>query len=251
MTNTAKNTAAFKVATSTLVALHKLNKQRVTWEEGIYKQANTELYKMLGGCLTQLAKLRKEGTKAIAAFNGLLEEHNVTFTERTSLELKVVRIVFGINQTKRASNYATVLRIAKKEGVTSKNIVSWITKQGGVEEVRRSGSTAQKTDYKEVAENHFSAVGKSMAMTAFKGVEDSDNDFTLALVRKTTDGKFVIVSEVANPTLVKSALQTLGKTVSKEQAEHTATTANEGKKASAVANSTIPANTNKPQAVAA
>ncbi|PWG15642.1 hypothetical protein [Salibaculum griseiflavum] len=61
--------------------------QREHWENGVYKQANAELYAILEQCAGIYAQLKEDKAHA-RAFNALAEELGITFNKGTSLALR-------------------------------------------------------------------------------------------------------------------------------------------------------------------
>lgn len=49
------------------------------------------------------------------------------------------KLVFGAER-RRASAYSLALRAAKKRGVTPEGLAAWLTKEGGIEEIRLSAA---------------------------------------------------------------------------------------------------------------
>ena len=108
MRNT-KTTTQTKIATISN-QLTSLSSQRSTWEAGSYKQSNDELYAILDGCHRLLGELRAS-TKSRKQLNAALEQAGFPVQSNTSLELKVVRAVFGTDGH-RAFGYVRVLQVA-------------------------------------------------------------------------------------------------------------------------------------------
>ena len=83
--------------------------QREVWENGLYKQANAELYSILEKCSIIYAELRNDKSN-LNAFKAIANELGINFGKGTSLALKIVRIVFG-RQSNREFAYARVIKI--------------------------------------------------------------------------------------------------------------------------------------------
>jgi len=197
-------------AVNFIVDLDKLAERQNVWLNGIYKQSNDELYSILTECYVLTAKARSHGSKFAAALNKELTNRELTFNDGTSLETKVVRLVFG-DVKKRATSYAKVLCVAGESGVKSGKLSSWIVDNGGVENVRRTDKAGKTHSQRreESVESVSSALEsyKAVKLSSFAGIDESD--YTLALVRCSKDGKKTVVKEVRSLRLVKEALCSL------------------------------------------
>jgi hypothetical protein len=95
MTNTTtknQTTATFAEAIDDIV------KKRIVWEQGTYAAANAELYSILGDCLDLFSALKRR-MDVNKDVNALLDSRGITYTTATSLELKLVRLVFASAET--------------------------------------------------------------------------------------------------------------------------------------------------------
>ena len=97
MTNTTAQTqpATFADAIDDIVT------KRIRWEEGTYAAANAELYSILGDCLDLFVALKRK-MNAAKAVNELLDLRGITYNSATSLELKLVRLVFWLGGQRQA-----------------------------------------------------------------------------------------------------------------------------------------------------
>ena len=101
------------------------------WEMDFYNPTQDKLYGLLSQAFAEVYALRKEGSKAVTAFTEFVKKKKITCTARTSLELRVVRVVFGIAYTtQRANRYARVLKVAFDKDVTPEAFAEWIVEEG-------------------------------------------------------------------------------------------------------------------------
>lgn len=209
-------TPAQAVANSVFGNLNELHIEAKLWETDYYNPTMDKLYHLLSKAFNEVLALRKSGSKTVKAFTEILKKKGIVCTARTSLELRVVRVVFGISDTtQRANRYASVLKIAGETKVTPDKFVEWIGENGGIDEIRRAVSTKLKPDYAEKAAEYFSSntAVPSMSLTNADFKHLDDTDFRLLVVRKNSDDSFTPVSEVDSVVHINSALTYLGKNV--------------------------------------
>lgn len=201
-----------------------MHNARVDWQEGAFKRSNEQLYEILEGCHKLLVQLRAS-TKLRKKLNDALEAGGFTVRSNTSLEVKVVRAVFG-EENNRTFAYARVLQLAKNELPKGWTLTEWIEDQGGVEEVRRKPkngpSAADKAKlHRAKAEAVLAdadAIGPRFKPSdSLQPLEDGDYDFSVALVRVDKDGKAAIVFGCNNNALVKAVLTEAGKQIADQE----------------------------------
>lgn len=208
---------ADKVAKNVFGNLNKLHIEAVKWETDFYNPTQDKLYGLLSQALAEVYALRKEGSKAVTAFTEFVKKKKITCTARTSLELRVVRVVFGIaDTTQRANRYATALKVACEKKVTPEAFAEWIVEEGGVDEVRRSISKKPQPNYEKIAADFYDTAKATPEITIgdARFTAFDDTEFRLLVVRKNSDDSFTAVSEVDSLTHIKSALAYLGKQLS-------------------------------------
>ena len=208
---------ADKVAKNVFGNLNQLHIEATHWERDFYNPTQDKLYGLLSQALAEFYTLKNEGSRAVKAFTEFVKKKKITCTARTSLELRVVRVVFGIaDTTQRANRYATVLKVAYDKNVTPDAFAEWIVEAGGVDEVRRSTTKKPQPDYEQIAIDFYETVTAmpeiQLGNASFKHFDDSD--FRLLVVRKNSDDSFTAVSEVNSLTHIKSALAYLGSQLS-------------------------------------
>jgi hypothetical protein len=216
--------------------LNTLVAQREVWEDGVYKQANAELYAILEKCGEIYATL-KEDKKNARVFNAIFEGLGVSFNKGTSLALKIVRVVFGA-QSNREFAYASVIKIWHDERAEGQTLTNYVVEHGGVENVRRDGgkkinAKLSADDYREIAANAFA---DSNALTTFSVEEymqsdgDNDTDYMVALVRCDGTGIGNLLYGSNKRALVNAALAVMGKEVDDLQKQQESTDALADKK---------------------
>lgn len=196
--------------------LDTLSKQRTTWEQGIFKQSNDELYAIIAKCLDYVQQIRNDPALR-KQLNEALKLRKITFTSSTSLETRVVRWVFG-ECGARAYTYATVLSAANDEKIDPLKLPKWIRDKKGVEHIRRSnGKTPElsKVEYHDLA---LIELDQSDALgTIGSKIDDlspntkSGHAFSVALVRTSDDGTSEIVFATNAQPTVRSVLVNAGK----------------------------------------
>jgi hypothetical protein len=208
---------ANEVAKNVFGNLNQLHIEATKWETEFYNPTMAKLYGLLSKALAEVLILRGEGSKAVKAFTEVLKQKKITCTARTSLELRVVRVVFGISDTtQRANRYATVLKVACERNVSPESFAEWVVEEGGIDELRRSMTKKPQPDYEKLAADFYEAV-PAMADIELSGASFSqfdDSEFRLLVVRKNSDSSFSAVSEVNSLSHIKSALAFLGKQLS-------------------------------------
>jgi hypothetical protein len=207
-------------------ALKQLHDKRTTWQNGTYKRSNDELYGILAECHTLLVQLRG-AIKLRKKLNEAIEAAGYTVRSNTSIELKVVRAVFGV-ENKRIQAYVRVLQLAKTDMPKGWTLPEWIEEHGGIEEVRRkpkAGPTEAERakQYREYAEEKLANaehIGKRFAPDDSLQPDDGgDYAYTVALVRVDADGKASLVFGTNKNALVKAVITEAGKTLAERKAE--------------------------------
>lgn len=225
-----KNTQKTNDANLELAAtINELASRRVIWEQGAYAASNTELYTLLGACLELFSKVRSNPDLS-KGLNELLKDRSITFNAGTSLELKIVRVVFASGETapkieNRAFGYARVIRVAFEAKQTGATLPQFIEANHGIEEIRRTGkdgvSNTDKVElFKEHARTELLAAPSDELFTPFKlpdQLQPIDGEqFSLALVRKNADGTGSIVFGTGNVAAVSAVLAIAGKSIRQE-----------------------------------
>ena len=227
MTNTTKT--LIKQYADTIDAIIE---KRIRWEEGTYAAANAELYAILANCLDLFLAL-KSNMGAGKAVNALLDQRGITYNSATSLELKLVRLVFASADTaarihNRLFTYARVIRVAADAKQTGETIAKFITDRHGIDEIRRAANNGvsladKQKGLAERARVHLIEPGEDDLFTDFDlpdQLQPADGEqFSLALVRKNADGTGSIVFGTNNGTAVSTVLSIAGKALQEKAFE--------------------------------
>lgn len=209
-----------------------LIKQRETWEAGTCAASNAELYAILGQTLDVLYRV-KHYTVLSRGLNELLRKRDFKFTDATSTETKLLRVVFG-NPAKpdqfkqRIYVYARVLSVAYEAKVTGAQLPDFIAERGGIDEIRRHDAkdASKNNNNKAAINNAEKALTVTSRITIAAGIKLSpelypadDQFFSIALVRKDTDGTGSIVFGTNSKALVQSALSIAGRKLNEDEEE--------------------------------
>jgi hypothetical protein len=211
------------------VELTTLRAARESWQNGTYKRSNDELYDILQRCDMLLVQLRGE-VKLRKRLNDTLEALGITVRSNTSLELKVIWAVFGV-ENKRTHAYARVLRLAHTEKPKNWTLKEWIEEAGGIEEVRRTPKegvtpTEKARMQRDTAEEKLAtanAIAPRFEPTeTLQPAEGGDYAYSVALVRIDKDGKASLVFGTNKTALVKAVLTEAGQVLTQRKEEEDA-----------------------------
>lgn len=198
-----------QIVNSTVQQLDALFKIRENWEATDFKKANEGLYGLLRECLgvfnTQYILASKAAQIALRTeLTNKLTAAGVKVQSNTSTITMFVRFVFNADRN-RAHGYAAVLLAAITDGVDAKDLPTYITDAGGVEEIkRRQVKTAQaiaKQQQIEVAkadvtfEVEMAAATSPLATVQIEGVTGS---YALLLVKPTLNGTAAVVGALSD-----------------------------------------------------
>lgn len=121
--------------------LDALANQRQQWESTDYKKANEGLYDLLAQCLSiYQARFVKGSTQDQKALrSGLIQRltaDRIRVVKTSTTLTMLARFVFNSDR-KRAQGYAYVLTAAVSHGVMASDFKAWVTKEGGIEQIKR------------------------------------------------------------------------------------------------------------------
>lgn len=200
--------------------------KRIKWQNGTYAAANAELYNVLADCLDLFTAVRRsyELPKGV---NALLEDRGLKGNASTSLELKIVRLVFADEHTttqaqNRLFGYARVIRAAADAKQTGATLAKFIADNHGIDEIRRVSKTGINSVQKlksEIEQARAELITPSdtelySSFDLLDALQPKDGEhFSLALVRKNADGTGSIVFGTNNVAAVTSVLAIAGKTL--------------------------------------
>lgn len=123
--------------------LFNLEAKRISWEGGVYRTSNLELYGILAECLGYCGEISFTQAKARnSALESFFKSRGYKYKSENPLASRVVKAVFGNIDRRRVSTYSLVLRQAIKEEVKPLSLASWIEEKGGIQEIKLSHSAS-------------------------------------------------------------------------------------------------------------
>ncbi|MDQ2091157.1 hypothetical protein [Marimonas arenosa] len=215
-------------------ALDAARKARKVWEQGVFASSNEKLRALLVSAfdIFQACVANPDLTGGITE---LLKHFNLKHSKNTSLELKIVRLVFADETTQhkhkqRLLSYARVLTLAHEDNQTPATLDQYIQDKGGIDEIRRTKSgksnELKAQQYATVAKKQFANTPETGLFDAFKLPPElkpaNGNRYSLALVRDNQDGTGTIVHGLNTNSLVEKALEEVGKVIAKQVGEQAA-----------------------------
>jgi hypothetical protein len=199
--------------------LRTLQKRRETWEDGLYRSSNRELYEILNDCYRIYSQVVVSNTLK-SKLNEVLKNTNVTQTKGSSLQIKVIRYVFG--EFSEQFTYARVVKEAYNQQPT--NFVQWLTDSGGPSGVKKkTANTTKNTEAAvQAAKRHYE---NAVAFTTIPAIDelranaDADHTFALALVRVSSSDptRMEVVFGTNSISLTDKVLELAAKKLSPEQ----------------------------------
>lgn len=198
-----------------LSELDKLATRRQVWEDGLQRAADKELHEILQVCFSLYERIIDK-TALKARLSKALANRNTRQTAGSSLQLKVIRYVFG--ECGQEFTYARVLKEAHDRKPKNTSFVDWLASEGGPSGVKKAKVPKQKQTQQLVlaAKLHFEA---AQALTTVPSVpelqpnRDADHHFAVALVRINAQGSVELVFGCNNIALTNQVLELAGKTV--------------------------------------
>jgi hypothetical protein len=209
--------------------------KRIEWEIDDFNRSNLKLYPILGECYEVFQSMKgfsEEDKVYKQAFIRVCDNKGYKFKDSTHLMVRVVKYVFGIEDSKRISAYAMALRVAAEEGIKTENLAEYLFKNGGPEEVRRNkGKKPNKKD--DSAENKSDAMSNDQkgraaiygeVLATFDApdlMKKFDSGFyhgsVLLLATVETEGSFAIRRLIQDSVVIKTAYTKLASSVSKNE----------------------------------
>ena len=190
--------------------LTDLNSRHRKWEDQL-RVKNDELYGMLADTMRIVTDVRSDGTEN--TIEKILKQCEISYTNKTSLEMKVVKLALTQN-SKRASSYAKVFIAAQDAGIDADGLKDWIDEKGGIEKIRLS-----LCDYKSVDAYFDDGKNTMAAMTALASfevdiIDAKEDELVVMFGRVSADSKVEVlkIAGVGNEdTLVKSTVASVTK----------------------------------------
>ena len=223
MTNTATNNlpSVDEIVKSVL----SIRSEATEWNNTAYKTANEGLYVLLRKSYEQCEILRAHDIEVRTDFTKALDDKGYPFNGGTSIEAKVLRVVFDIKdaKNKRIHRYANVLRVAKADKITAEDFVKWLSKSGGIDCVESTTQQESRKARETKAEQDFIKLyNRALNDVLHKDIADAKasegicSDFSVALVRHNSDEKTEIVGLSNSESITKSLLMNLKAAFEKE-----------------------------------
>lgn len=194
------------------------------WNDNAYKTAIDGLYVLLRKSYEQVLVLRASDVDVRTAFTKALKDKGYPFNSGTSIEAKVLRVVFNIAdaKNKRIHRYANVLRVAFEDKIADSDFVKWLHNSNGIDNVvsveqakkRNEKQAEEQAKFNDFYNNVLHNVLPKDISTATHSEGDC-TDFSVALVRHTADKK-EIVGLSNSEVLTKSLLAKLQRELEKE-----------------------------------
>ncbi|MDE1892657.1 MAG: hypothetical protein KGI13_09225 [Betaproteobacteria bacterium] len=130
-------------------SLDSLKLERDEWEKTDYKKANDGLYNLLGSCkrIYSIDFINGDESQRKELRNNLmarLKADGIKVQKNSPVLTMFVRFVFNSDR-KRAHLYSYVLKAAISHDVKHDEMATWISSQGGIEEIRRKSVVSKKT----------------------------------------------------------------------------------------------------------
>lgn len=204
--------------------LASMEVNRITWEQGVYRTSNLELYKLLASCLFFAGELPiAESKQRSAALEKFFKERGYKYKKDSHIIARVVRAVFGNIDRRRISTYTLVLRQAQKSNIEPTQLAQWIEDCGGIQEIKlsRSATFVSSTAKASIAKSDFVnlpvlAIAKSEQLTqladaGFLGEE------CVFIAEQLADGSFAIRALVRKEGAVNAAFAALYSDIKSQQ----------------------------------
>lgn len=229
--------AANQVATHELNAfaamreLEDIVAARQVWQDTAYKTSNDMLYRILERCYSYYHKLSTDseaGNKAREGLKLYIEKRGLNFKKTTHTIAKILACVFGTDR-RRISAYSIALRSALQHEIAVSELIDYIAKAGGVEELRLKKNLDAKT-VKSKAETASSWLTEyklaSVSSDLLKAETDAANVGSqhVLLVTQCADGSFNVHGILSNQGVVDATLAAFYAKHNKARQKSSATT---------------------------
>ena len=232
-------------AASIVQQLDVLSVRRKEWEATDYKKANDGLYALLADCLevydARFVKGSDADKKALrASLMQRLQADGVRVVKTSTTLTMLARYVFNSDR-KRAQGYGYVLAAAVSHGKTAEEFPSWVTSEGGLEEIKRKMVKSEASKMRQSAVETAAAAVKGelelipLQPLAHVKLDGLTGNYAVLLAKPNVDGGVDIVGSLSevndalvNALILRMAKQLAAKTladaelgsqVSKEQAD--------------------------------
>lgn len=138
--------------------LAAMEKARISWESNELATSNKRLYAILQAAYRFYLEMKQNPAKDVRKkyadeLNDFIKVRGYKFMPSTHDMTRVVKCVFGVDR-RRVSAYSIALREALREEIDADDLIGFIEDEGGVEQVRLSGTKAKSvTDRAELAKS--------------------------------------------------------------------------------------------------
>lgn len=214
--------------------IEELENRRLSWEQGVYRTSNVQLYHLLAECLAFVLAYDVKGLNT-ARRKGLemfCVARKYRFKNDTPLANKIVRAVFGEIGRSRISTYSLVVRQAQSRNIKPADMVAWIESEGGIQEIKvsKSATHVSPADKAQIAMQH---VAKSNDLGTIKtemlsqlASPDHINSDCVLIATQLADGSYSLRAMVRSKAVVDAAFEAFYKAnkslINQEAAERNA-----------------------------
>lgn len=226
MSKKAKNLSATtnqSFANSIVQQLDVLSVRRKEWEATDYKKANDGLYALLADCLGVFNERFVKGStdEQIELRRSLmqrLQADGIRVVKTSTTMTMLARFVFNSDR-KRAQGYGYVLAAAVSHEVNATDFPAWVTKQGGLEEIKRKMVKSEKSRaMQEAVEAATKAVKGDLELNTLQplahvSLEGLVGNYAVLLVKPNAAGGADVIGSLseANDALVNALIQRMAK----------------------------------------
>ncbi|EME68248.1 hypothetical protein H261_19459 [Paramagnetospirillum caucaseum] len=144
-------------------ACKKLITAREHWEANELAASNRKLYSILSRCFDVYKQLAAN-VFLVDAVNDLLAAKDIKVISTLHPANKLMKLIFGDNDRRRVSAYATVMKAAlEDEKDATADFAAWVNKKGGIEAIRTGGTTENSTTAETKSADAFSKAAAQLS----------------------------------------------------------------------------------------
>ncbi|WP_161539648.1 hypothetical protein [Paramagnetospirillum kuznetsovii] len=115
--------------------------ERENWEKIELAASNTKLYSILSRCF-EVYKQLKQNQFLVEELDKMLTAKGIKFTAAVHPANKLIKLIFGDNDRRRVSAYATVMKAAHENASkATADFAAWVKREGGIEAIRTGNAT--------------------------------------------------------------------------------------------------------------